>query len=862
MLANEQALPLIRNFDYVYPLKMQPKSFFLFLLLVLSARLLQAQVLINEYSCSNKNTIQDNFAAYNDWIELYNAGGNAVNLAGYYISDNINKPFKDTLPAITLAPGGRQLLFCSGRRALSGGYYHTSFKLNQTAPERILLSDNTGVIIDSLPTGFTIPAQVNHSRGRTTDGAETWSLFTTPTPGNANSNALSDYVPKPLLSLQAGFYTGASLTISMSCADPSAEIRFTTNGSTPTNTSPLYTSPLTIYSTTVIRARAFSSNPQTPPSFIEGNTYFLNVTHPMSVISVYGDQVATLFAGTQLNPETCLEYFDKNGVFRTETYGTSNEHGNDSWAYGQRGIDFISRDYFGYNYALTYPIFSRKTRPSFQRIILKAAANDNYPSGNGGTNGPAHIRDAYVNTLSQRSSMAMDERTWEPCVLYVFGQGVSNPYWGVYDIREKADDSDFTDYYYKQDEQYSGAPNDVQFIKTWGGTWNEYGGAQSATDWNNLVTYATSNNLANQAAYNYVDSLFNVNSMIDYFVLNSYCVTSDWLNWNTAWWRGLNPNGNKKKWRYSLWDMDATFGHYINYTGVPTQAPTANPCNPEQLSDPGGQGHVPLLNALIANPGFKQQYISRFIDLNNTTLSCNYMQYLLDSMVGVIAPEMQRQTARWGGTVTGWQTNVQAMKDYMTARCAAIDSGLIDCYSLSGPYPITFIADDPFRGDIKINSITPTSYPFNANYFGGVTVNLTAIPKNGGIFMGWDAQAHTLNPSNDSLNVTLNLNTGDTIFAYFSATGVKTENRKLQAFAVYPSVSRDAFTIDIPGTEQERYTISITSLQGQVLATNKVIGSSSQTYRSSDFDMTSGVYLITLRGPHEQQTRKLILLPE
>ena len=36
-----------------------------------------------------------------------------------------------------------------------------------------------------------------------------------------------------------------------------------------------------------------------------------------------------------------------------------------------------------------------------------------------------------------------------------------------------------------------------------------------------------------------------------------------------------NPDGDKKKWRYSLWDMDATFGHYVNYTGIPETGPEA-----------------------------------------------------------------------------------------------------------------------------------------------------------------------------------------------------------------------------------------------------------------------------------------------
>ena len=52
-------------------------------------------------------------------------------------------------------------------------------------------------------------------------------------------------------------------------------------------------------------------------------------------------------------------------------------------------------------------------------------------------------------------------------------------------MREKVDDHDFTDYYYDQDK------NNLQFLKTWGGTWSEYGGAQAQTDWDNLVNFIT-----------------------------------------------------------------------------------------------------------------------------------------------------------------------------------------------------------------------------------------------------------------------------------------------------------------------------------------------------------------------------------
>ena len=109
----------------------------------------------------------------------------------------------------------------------------------------------------------------------------------------------------------------------------------------------------------------------------------------------------------------------------------------------------------------------------------------------------------------------------------------------------------------------------------------------------------------------------------DYFVFNSYIVSQDWLNWNTAWWRGMDPAGDKKKWRYTLWDMDASFGHYINYTGIPDPTANADPCNVENLPNPGNQGHTDILLKLMADvPEVEQYYITRYIDLVNTNFSC------------------------------------------------------------------------------------------------------------------------------------------------------------------------------------------------------------------------------------------------
>ena len=79
-----------------------------------------------------------------------------------------------------------------------------------------------------------------------------------------------------------GFYVG-SQNLSITCSDPSANIRYTTDGSAPTAASTLYSGPINISSTTVVRAVAFGVN---EPSFTETNSYFIDVTHTVPVVSV------------------------------------------------------------------------------------------------------------------------------------------------------------------------------------------------------------------------------------------------------------------------------------------------------------------------------------------------------------------------------------------------------------------------------------------------------------------------------------------------------------------------------------------------------------------------------------------------
>jgi len=616
-----------------------------------------------------------------------------------------------------------------------------------------VLTGSDGVIRDRAALENT---QTNHSRGRYLNGTSDWAIFTAPTPGSSNnsSNAYARYALRPTVSDTAGFYASA-MSITVMNNEPNSVVRYTLDGSLPVASSTLYTGPVSIPSTKILKVRAFSNDAEVLPSLVEFNTYFINETHNLPVLSIAGNDLLVLLNGdASQRPRGSIEYFDNLHQRTTTAYGEFNEHGQDSWVHPQRSIDYITRDEAGYNYALQEKFFPLSDRDEFQRVILRAAGDDNYP----GIDTSAHLRDDFVQTLSQRAGQHLDWRKSRRIAMYANGE-----YWGIYSIREKVHDHDYTQYYYEQGKY------DIQFIMLWGWTWAEYGGQQALDDWYDLHDFIMANNMSNQFIYNAVAAQYDITSLVDYIIINSYVVCSDWMNWNVGWWRGLNPEGEHRKWAYILWDEDATFGHYINYTGIPAQTPYVSPCFPEDLSggsDP--EGHIAVLNKLRDNAEFDQYYISRYIDLLNTAFNDEFMLNLLDSMAAVIAPEMQQHTARWGGSYGQWQNNVQKIRNFIITRNNVIGEGLMECYNLNGPYNLVIDTDPPGVGQVRINSLDLGTYPWDGTYYGGIETKLTATSLSPYFeFDRWVLKNHAVMPSDTVESITLSLVAGDSIMALF-----------------------------------------------------------------------------------------------
>lgn len=836
---------------------------------------LTAQIHINEYSASNLESFADSFGKTEDWIELYNASNVAVDIGGWHLSDKEAKPEKWEIPMGTMIPANGHLVFlCSGRDRFVNGEYHTNFKLAQTKEnEIVLLSDASGTVIESFELELTL---VEHSRCRAVDGGADWVVATNPSFGTSNNSStqVNGYTQTPTIGLPAGFYQGAQ-KVGITNNEPNSILRYTIDGTNPTSTSPEYTDSLNVVLTQVIKAQAFSNDPTILPGKMDFHTYFIDEEYTLAVFSVAADQVLELANGNgPLIPIGSLEYFNTNQQREATSFGSLNRHGQDSWVLDHRSLDWISRDEMGYSKAVNAPLFSYSDRNEYQKFMFRNSGDDNYPAIDDGQHeGSAHIRDEYVQHLARKGGMKLDTRANERVILFLNGQ-----YWGVYGMRERPVDHDYTDEYYDQGKY------DVQYLSTWGTTEIEYGGQQAQTDWENLRDFILNNDMSSDANYQVAKDSINLVSLIDYFIVNLNVVASDWLNYNTGWWRGRDPEGDHKKWGYILWDLDATFDYYINYSGVPNTNPDADPCDLEDIADfmddffggfgypeDVGQHEKILLKLLDENETFKQLYYSRYADMMNTVFTCENMITTLDSMVAVIESEMPRQIQRWGGTMSEWESNVQDLKDFINARCELLDDGMLECYDeLSGPYEVTLMTTPDGIGEIDFNTLDIEEFPWQGSYFGGMENKIKAKVFNDFDdeyeFSHWvSTSGSTIFPNVDSIRATITLMEPDTLIAVFRIIGTVSANDLDSKFDlnVFPNPANDFLILDLQLEETDDVRVSMHSVLGQKIAEfSEIGGRQSEGKHSVNLSLdkkgiSDGLYFLVVQVGEEQQSVKV-----
>ena len=120
--------------------------------------------------------------------------------------------------------------------------------------------------------------------------------------------SITGTVATPAFNPPGGTYP-TSQSVTISCATSGAQIRYTTNGNEPTESSTLYSSPITISSTTTVKAKGFKTG--WTPSSTATAVYIIAVPNddPSAI------PIATVVSGNYpnpFNPTTTIEYSIKN----------------------------------------------------------------------------------------------------------------------------------------------------------------------------------------------------------------------------------------------------------------------------------------------------------------------------------------------------------------------------------------------------------------------------------------------------------------------------------------------------------------------------------------------------------------------
>jgi len=213
---------------------------------------------INEFMAANSSTISDENNDFDDWIEIHNITGSDIDMAGMRLGHDADVlPIPTGAPTETTVPAGGYLIFWADHE-MSEGPRHLDFTLDAGGDVITLYDTNGTTLFDSI----TFDSQIyNVSYGRFPDGVDDWYFFEDPTPNVQNDQmGIANRVKDAKFDPGRGF-CDTPFEVTITTDTVGANIYFTTDSSNPidtdgTPTGTLYVGPITISTTTCLRAAA------------------------------------------------------------------------------------------------------------------------------------------------------------------------------------------------------------------------------------------------------------------------------------------------------------------------------------------------------------------------------------------------------------------------------------------------------------------------------------------------------------------------------------------------------------------------------------------------------------------------------
>lgn len=757
-------------------------------------------VVLNELVALNETGLEDEDGDRPDWIELFNPGTAAINLAGYGLSDDRDWPFKWVFPRVIIPSRGYLLVFASGKdRTNAAARLHANFSI-RAAGERVGLTRPDRVLVSEVP-GRSLPRDV--SLGRAPDGGTNLVLLAAPTPGQANpGSGGAGVAAAPEVAERSGHRGAPFLLRPPAGGDPSAVLRFTLDGSEPGPGSSRWGEPILVVdrspgsnvlaevstvATThehtdgwkppagpvakamVVRVRAFREGDL--PSPVVTRTFFVGTNHPgrfrLPVVALATDPRGLFDYDTGIY--VLGRVFD---AWRAAHPGET-INGHTPANYQQRGPDWERPAHLEYFPADGTPALAREVRleirgqssRSFRqkslgvRFLGEALAGEIFPGltargtgqplrrfgrlrlGNSGNDWPQTMfRDALCHRLVEHGPV--DTLAYQPCVVFLNGE-----FWGLHNLREEQDGAYL--------EAHYGVPRGELVIAEGEGDLLE-GRPGDEASFRQLRAYAATNDLTIPAHYAEVGARMDLDNFIRYQAAEIYFGNADWPRNNIRFWRrrtagrvpGAAP-GHDGRWRWLLYDTDLSYG----YAGGPgygdnTLAWAMDPRGRPPIEAPWS---TLLLRSLLTHPGFRRDFINTLADLLNREFREDRAAAVISAMAEAIAPVIPEHIHRWRtmqDSPAGWTNQVRALRLFASQRPINVRQHVVTAFRLEGYAPLTVEVTPARGGNVRVNSLRleqplpgavpgASPYPWKGIYFKGVPVELEARPAPGFRFVRW-----------------------------------------------------------------------------------------------------------------------------
>jgi hypothetical protein len=692
----------------------------IFLCIAITETGLKAQdFVINELMTANVSAVMDpTYYNFSEWLEIYNPTAQIKSLNGYYLSNDPTNYKLWKIPNLAVPAHGYTVIWFDKL----GTGTHASFRIRSNR-ELLILSNTSGSIVDSVRIEFPF---ANCTYGRIPDGSSTWAYFTAATQGKTNnSTPVYSQAPRPEFNLKGGIYKG-NQHIVLSSPNTGYTIRYTTDGSEPVASSPVYSSEIVLSKTTTVKARSFANN--TVPSDVAFNTYFINehqFTIPVvsiatddkylwdNTIGIYTDGNNGITGNCSSVPRNwnqdwerpaTVEYYNPDGTRIINYEAGIKIAGACSRGNAQKSFSVYFRDKYGADH-VQYPLFLSKQADKFNSFMLRNSGNDNNRT---------MFHDAMMETLII-GEMDVDYTAYTPSIVYL-----NDEYWGILNTREKINEG----YLYSN---YGLDEDSIDLLETNLGIL-----AGSSSDYSALISYVTNNDLSIGSNYQYVKDHMDVKEYMNYLIAQIYSDNTDWPGNNIKYWKPKRAGG---KWRWILFDMDFGFGLY---SGNPADNTLTFALATDGPSWPNPPWSTLLFRRLLTSEEFTEQFIDKFNTYIYSIYNPARVNRIIDSLKQKIADEMPYHFNRWGGSMSDWENNINVARNFAAQRPDYMMQYLQDYFSLGLPYHVAITSNISRKSFVSVNDITINDTIFEGKYFGGRSMRLKALESKDYKFKKWN----------------------------------------------------------------------------------------------------------------------------